>query len=663
MQLLFSVSCRCCRQSGQLRQWLLVVLAVILVAIPIAEGTPPSASRLVERKRLPLRAEGRWIVDRLGERVKWSCANWYGPESSSFAFGGLQKRPIDEIVNRIVELGFNCVRVPYSLEAHVRNPVVEEKFLAANQASQGGGTAVVDVLHQQIPKGSRFLQVFDAGIKALTDAGLMVIIDQHVSRAGYCCHWSQDEGFWYVPGYPEEIWIDSLVNMTRRYRSNPLVVAIDLRNEVHDLHGADSRHMTWGDGNPKTDWALAATKAGNRVLQENKDLLIVVMALCFGMELRPLRAHPVTLQYPNRVVYQTHNYIEYQFWNLIQRDFITFNSLRLITVGLSLLMCLMLWPLLRYWRLKGMPRPPLGLLLMSAGSWIFVFGLLFALVAHVIFRAACTYCTWGAEIDFLPWVYAWLVVAFAGALVAIFGWFRAGRPASEGDLLEVDGYASASDAGSDAEGYSDELQNLQTTGHGLSAAKIRGAKRRWDRSLFVRLQGFLLCSILLLLFTSLFILINIVDTYAWNERWLDHMWGFALEEGQPFTAPVWMGEFGYLNHGSYWLTFMRYLASRDVDFAYWAINGEKWMEGFNGADGVYHSFPGGAKFVVELFGILGPDWQTVKKAWVMRDLQALMESPVRWMPTDIGCLTDFLGHFCDVPFRGPEATDIKSTET
>eukprot|EP00435_Cladocopium_sp_Y103_P072298 s24_g39.t2 len=31
--------------------------------------------------------------------------------------------------------------------------------------------------------------------------------------------------------------------------------------------------------------------------------------------------------------------------------------------------------------------------------------------------------------------------------------------------------------------------------------------------------------------------------------------------------------------------FMRYLSSRDVDFAYWAINGIKYSEGFNGADG------------------------------------------------------------------------------
>ncbi|CAE8595662.1 unnamed protein product [Polarella glacialis] len=101
---------------------------------------------------------------------------------------------------------------------------------------------------------------------------------------------------------------------------------------------------------------------------------------------------------------------------------------------------------------------------------------------------------------------------------------------------------------------------------------------------------------------------------------------------------------------------MRYLAARDVDFAYWAINGIKFSEGFNGADGIYHPLPGGPRWVVELFGILGPDWLTVKKAWMVRDLQALMESPARWVPSDIGC-QDFLGHFCDVPFRGPYEDD------
>ena len=36
------------------------------------------------------------------------------------------------------------------------------------------------------------------------------------------------------------------------------------------------------------------------------------------------------------------------------------------------------------------------------------------------------------------------------------------------------------------------------------------------------------------------------------------------------------------------------------------------------------------------------------QAWMVRDLQALMDSPSRWLPTDIGCVTDFLGHWVNV---------------
>ncbi|CAE8591955.1 unnamed protein product [Polarella glacialis] len=512
--------------------WAAAHLAALAGLVSALQRSPSSASAreppgapLVPKLRLPLRTEGRFIVDRLGERVKWACTNWYGPESISFAFGGLEKRPASEIVGRILDLGFNCVRVPYSLEAHVKNPVIADEFVAANNNLVG----------------SRFLDGFDAGIKALTDAGLMVIIDQHVSRAGYCCHWSQDEGLWYVPGYPEEVWIDSLVNMTRRYKSDPLVVAIDLRNEVHDLHSnpkwGNGLMITWGDGNPKTDWAAAATRAGNRVLQENADLLIVVMALCFGMELRPIRSHPITLDRPHRVVYQTHNYVEYQFWNLIPRDLgLNFGMARFLSASTCLVLASVLYSLLAAWRRRGKPRPSLAVLLISIGLWAFVFGLAFSLVAYAVFHAACTYCKWGASTDFLPWVFVWLAVALGGLLMAGLAWHKAaGAHSSDEALFEMERYALQSDA-------SDEDEDQDQPDLGLKSGRsIRSPSDLWgDRGLLLRLQCFIVCTILIVLFSLLFFASHVVDSYEFNERWLDKMWGFALEEGQPYTAPVWM---------------------------------------------------------------------------------------------------------------------------
>jgi hypothetical protein len=37
-----------------------------------------------------------------------------------------------------------------------------------------------------------------------------------------------------VPGFPTADWIASLRNISKRYCRNPLVVGMDIRNEIHD---------------------------------------------------------------------------------------------------------------------------------------------------------------------------------------------------------------------------------------------------------------------------------------------------------------------------------------------------------------------------------------------------------------------------------------------
>ena len=46
--------------------------------------------------------------------------------------GGLDKVPLDMISKSIASLGFNCVRLPYSLELYLRNPEIENKYVDAN---------------------------------------------------------------------------------------------------------------------------------------------------------------------------------------------------------------------------------------------------------------------------------------------------------------------------------------------------------------------------------------------------------------------------------------------------------------------------------------------------------------------------------------------------
>jgi len=48
----------------------------------------------------------------------------------------------------------------------------------------------------------------------------------------------------------------------------------------------------------------------------------------------------------------------------------------------------------------------------------------------------------------------------------------------------------------------------------------------------------------------------------------------------------------------------------------------------------------------ETYGILERDYNTVREAWRLRDLQALAQSPSTWIPRDIACAGDYKGKKC-----------------
>ena len=86
---------------------------------------------------------------------------------------------------------------------------------------------------------------------------------------------------------------------------------MDLRNEIHDVNapGEPSVPVGWGRGDPDLDWAIIAKRTGNLVQDANPDLLIVVTALCFAMDLRGCKnTGAIELNVPNKLVWTVHSY-------------------------------------------------------------------------------------------------------------------------------------------------------------------------------------------------------------------------------------------------------------------------------------------------------------------------------------------------------------------
>ncbi len=264
----------------------IVVLATtLLLDACAAPGGPPAAPARVRgaTAALPLHTEGRFIVGRDGKRVRITAVNWYGAESEDFAVGGLQFRPLDTIAAEIRHLGFNAVRLPWSNELVERNPVVPDRALTANP----------DL------RGRRALDVLDLTVAALTNRGLMVVLDNHNSDAEWCCGEDGNE-LWYNERYPESSWIADWKAIVARYLDDPLVVGVDLRNEPRS-------HATWG-GPPATDWHAAAERGGNAVLATNPNLLVFVEGVAYASDLSGVDSLPVALDVAARVVYEAHDY-------------------------------------------------------------------------------------------------------------------------------------------------------------------------------------------------------------------------------------------------------------------------------------------------------------------------------------------------------------------
>jgi len=234
---------------------------------------------------LPLHTGGRYIVDANNQRVKLAAVNWYGAEEEDYVVAGLEYAALPDIAQQIRVMGFNAVRLPWSNQMYETNPVIDPARLAANPSLVG----------------LQALGVFDAVVAALANEGLLVILDNHMSNANWCCSDTDGNGLWYNSEFPEKSWLADWQGMAGRYLNQPAVIGADLRNEPRS--GA-----TWGGSDPLYDWHAAAERGGDAVLSVNPSLLIFVEGVNYATDLSGALDLPVQLSVTSQLVYSSHDY-------------------------------------------------------------------------------------------------------------------------------------------------------------------------------------------------------------------------------------------------------------------------------------------------------------------------------------------------------------------
>ncbi|MBN2440164.1 MAG: glycoside hydrolase family 5 protein [Spirochaetales bacterium] len=238
--------------------------------------------------------------------------NWFGFETTDYVPHGLWDRDYKSMLLQIKDLGFNCVRIPWSnemLNKFPKNITISEWINDPYTNRRGLNTDL---------SGKSSLEVLDAIITEAGRLNLRIILDCHSRGAGDY----MEETLWYTNQWPESRWISDWVFIAERYVYKPAVVAFDLNNEPHGgLFGSGMKPpASWGydvPGYGVTNWKAAAERCAEAILRVNPDIIIIIQGVqessdgsnyWWGSNHKDLPAYPVTSIPGSSLMYSVHEY-------------------------------------------------------------------------------------------------------------------------------------------------------------------------------------------------------------------------------------------------------------------------------------------------------------------------------------------------------------------
>lgn len=268
---------------------LVVFFVSIFTNLPALSQVGVASPTMME---LPLSTRRAKIVDAKGKSVLLRGVNWFGMETDTHVPHGLWKRDYKEILAQIRNLGYNLIRLPYSVEA-LRSPVVSSIDFTLGSNKELVGKTPLEVMD---------LIIFEAQYQ-----GLLILLDSHRLND------ERIPELWYGDGFTEADWIDTWKMLAVRYKNQTNVIGADLKNEPHGK-------ASWGTNDLATDWRLAAERAGNAILDVNPNWLIVVEGVQMnvpgqkltqhwqGGNLEGVKRYPIRLSRRHKLVYSPHEY-------------------------------------------------------------------------------------------------------------------------------------------------------------------------------------------------------------------------------------------------------------------------------------------------------------------------------------------------------------------
>lgn len=273
---------------------LLVAAACLAAALALACQCHEAAEGAAALPK-SLSTSSRWVVDERGRRVKLACVNWASHLEPMLA-EGLGHLPLGAIAAGVAAMGFNCVRLTWP--TFLVTDAASSSLTVADSLRRLNLTAALAGVGANNPGflGLSLADAFGAVVRGLGDSGVMVILDNHVSRPGWCCRADDGNGFFGDADFDPDVWVEGLKRMAAMFAGEENVVGMSLRNELR------------GPRQNTADWYRYMQRGAEAVHAANPRVLVILSGLNNDNDLAFLNRRPVHLTFSNKVAFEVHWY-------------------------------------------------------------------------------------------------------------------------------------------------------------------------------------------------------------------------------------------------------------------------------------------------------------------------------------------------------------------
>ncbi|ORY54952.1 glycoside hydrolase superfamily [Pseudomassariella vexata] len=272
----------------------------------------------------PFVTSGRAMTDASGTTVTYVGVNWPAAADTMLP-DGLQYQSVSSIVSKIKSLDMNVVRLTYAIqmvdeiEGNGGDDIpIQTAFTTA--LGQENGTAVYNQVVANNPSfgaNTTRLQVFDAVANECAKQEIYIHLDNHVSKAGWCCTPIDGNSWWGDIYFSTANWTRGLSYMADHGKQWANLMSMSLRNELRQPfldENLFAQSYNW------QDWYKYTKQGADAIHKANPDVLIFLSGLDSDTSLNPVvqgtDLTPGTAKfnrdefqaYSNKLVLELHNY-------------------------------------------------------------------------------------------------------------------------------------------------------------------------------------------------------------------------------------------------------------------------------------------------------------------------------------------------------------------